>query len=47
MYIFDTALTFGNFGYAAAISYALLVLVIIFATIFLTLARRITPQSAG
>jgi multiple sugar transport system permease protein len=47
MYIFDTALTFGNFGYAAAISYALLVLVIIFATIFLTLARRITPQSVG
>jgi multiple sugar transport system permease protein len=46
MYIFKTALTFGNFGYAAAISYALLVLVIVFATIFLTLARRITPQSA-
>lgn len=47
MYIFDTALTFGNFGYAAAISYALLVLVVIFATLFLTLARRISPQSVG
>ncbi len=45
MYIFDTALTFGNFGYAAAISYALLVLVIIFATLFLFLARQITPRS--
>ena len=47
MYIFDTALTFGNYGYAAAISYALLVLVVIFATLFLTLARRISPQRAG
>jgi multiple sugar transport system permease protein len=47
MYIFDTALTFGNFGYAAAISYALLVLVIIFATLFLYLGRRISPQSAN
>jgi multiple sugar transport system permease protein len=45
MYIFDTALTFGNFGYAAAISYALLVLVIIFATLFLFLARQITSRS--
>lgn len=45
MYIFDTALTFGNFGYAAAISYVLLVLVVIFATLFLVLARRMTPQS--
>lgn len=47
MYIFDTALTFGNYGYAAAISYALLVLVVIFATLFLSLARRISPQRAG
>jgi multiple sugar transport system permease protein len=45
MYIFDTALTFGNFGYAAAISYVLLVLVVVFATLFLILARRMTPQS--
>ncbi|RME98531.1 MAG: sugar ABC transporter permease [Chloroflexi bacterium] len=47
MYIFDTALTFGNYGYAAAISYALLVLVIIFATLFLTATRRVSRQSAG
>jgi multiple sugar transport system permease protein len=46
MYIFDTALTFGNFSYASAISYALLVLVIIFATVFLALGRRLTAQSA-
>ena len=42
MYIFDTALTFGNYGYASAISYVLLVLVIVFSTIFLSLGRRLT-----
>ena len=47
MYIFDTALTFGNFSYAAAISYALLVLVILFATVFLALGRRIAGQSSN
>ena len=47
MYIFDTALSFGNYGYAAAISYALLVLVVIFATLFLVLARRVTATSAA
>jgi multiple sugar transport system permease protein len=47
MYIFDTALTFGNFGYAAAISYVLLVLVVIFATLFLYLARQIIPRAAS
>lgn len=45
MYIFDTAMTFGNYGYAAAISYALLVLVIVFSTLFLTLGRRLTTGS--
>lgn len=44
MYIFRTALTFGNFGYAAAISYALLVLVILFATVFLMLGRRFAAR---
>ena len=39
MYIFSVALTFGNYGYAAAISYVLLVLVIIFATVFLGMVR--------
>ena len=39
MYIFKTALTFGNYGYAAAISYVLLVLVILFTTLFLILAQ--------
>jgi multiple sugar transport system permease protein len=47
MYIFDTALSFGNYSYAAAISYVLLVLVVIFATVFLILARRVSPQSMG
>ncbi len=47
MYIFDTALTFGNYGYAAAISFALLVLVVIFATLFLTLSRRFSSRYAS
>ena len=44
MYIFKIALTFGNFGYAAAISYVLLVLVIIFALLFLFLVRRFAAK---
>jgi multiple sugar transport system permease protein len=47
MYIFKTALTFGNFGYASAVSYALLVLVIVFATVFLLLGRRVTPGAGN
>lgn len=46
MYLFDTALTFGNYSYAAAISFALLLLVILFATLFLTLGRRIAGQNS-
>ncbi len=45
MYIKDTALQFGNFGYAAAISYVLLVLVIAFTTAILALSRRLVPQN--
>ncbi len=44
MYIYKTALTFGNYSYAAAISFALLVLVIIFAMVFLGLGRRLVPR---
>lgn len=44
MYIFRTALTFGNYGYASAISFVLLISVIIFATLFLLGMRRITPK---
>ncbi|GAB4411370.1 MAG: sugar ABC transporter permease [Anaerolineae bacterium] len=44
MYIYKTALTFGNYSYAAAISFVLLILVIIFATVFLALARRAAPR---
>lgn len=43
MYIYDTALLFGNYSYASAISYILLVLVVIFATLFLLAGRRISP----
>ncbi|MBK8023307.1 MAG: sugar ABC transporter permease [Chloroflexi bacterium] len=41
MYIFKTALTFGNYGYASAISYVLLITVIALATAFLALMRRV------
>ena len=44
MYIFKTALTFGNYAYAAAISFALLFAVTIFATVFLAFMRRVTPK---
>lgn len=44
MYIFKTALTFGNLGYAAAISYVLLVLVVIFALLFLFIVRHLTSK---
>lgn len=45
MYIKDTALQFGNYGYAAAISYVLLVLVIVFTTIIIAFSRRVVPQN--
>ena len=41
LYIFEQALSNGNYGYASAIAYVLLVLVIIFATIFLATGRRL------
>jgi multiple sugar transport system permease protein len=47
MYIYDTALSFGNYGYAAAIGFVLLVLVIVFATLYLSISRRITRQQLG
>jgi len=40
LYIFEQALSNGNYGYASAIAYLLLVLVIIFALLFLALGRR-------
>jgi multiple sugar transport system permease protein len=47
MYVFDTALSYGNYGYAAAIGYVLLVMVIAFATAFLAISRRVTTQQLG
>lgn len=47
MYVFDQALTFGNFGYAAAIAYVLLIMVIIFTTIFLSISRRVLKSQTG
>ena len=40
LYIFEQALSNGNYGYASAIAYVLLILVIVFATIFLAVGRR-------
>lgn len=45
MYIYKTTLTFGNYGYASAISYVLLILVILFATFFLMFVRRASPAA--
>jgi multiple sugar transport system permease protein len=47
MYVFEIAVNFGNFGYAAAISYVLLVMVIAFSTGFLALSRRLQAQQLG
>jgi multiple sugar transport system permease protein len=44
MYVYDTALSYGNYSYAAAIGLVLLILIIIFATIFLAISRKITRQ---
>lgn len=40
LYIFEQALSNGNYGYASAIAYILLILVIVFATVFLAVGRR-------
>ena len=40
LYIFEQALSNGNYGYASAIAYILLILVIVFATVFLTVGRH-------
>jgi len=45
MYVFRTALPFGNYGYASAIAFVLLILVVLFTTTFLFLARLITPRA--
>jgi len=47
MYVFNIALTFGNYGYAAAISYVLLVMVVVFSTAFLAIARRANQRVNG
>jgi multiple sugar transport system permease protein len=40
LYVYDLALTRGDMGYGAAVAYALLILVVLFATIYLALTRR-------
>jgi multiple sugar transport system permease protein len=40
LYVYDLALTRGDMAYGAAVAYALLILVVIFATVYLWLTRR-------
>lgn len=40
LYVYDLALTRGDMGYGATVAYALLILVILFATVYLLLTRR-------
>lgn len=47
MYVFNQALTFGNYSYAAAISYVLLVMVVVFSTVFLAIGRRANKRVNG
>ncbi|MDL1902343.1 sugar ABC transporter permease [Anaerolineae bacterium CFX9] len=47
MYVYNIALTFGNYGYAAAVSYVLLVMVIIFSTVFIAVSRRVNRAQLG
>jgi len=45
LYIFEQALSNGNYGYASAIAYVLLILVIVFATIFLAVGQRLARSA--
>jgi multiple sugar transport system permease protein len=45
LYVYDLALTRGDMSYGATVAYALLILVIIFATIYLVLTRRAVARA--
>jgi len=47
MYVGTVALEFQDYSYAAAISYIVLIMVIVFATILLSVARRLTRWQTG
>lgn len=47
MYVSKIVLDFGNYSYAAAISYVLMVMVVVFSTIFLSIGRRVTFEKTG
>jgi multiple sugar transport system permease protein len=44
MYVYEKALTAGDYSYASAIAFVFLVMVIVYATLFLSITRRFTPQ---
>lgn len=45
MYVYEKALTGGDYGYASAIAFLFLIIVIIYATIFLGITRRFVPRT--
>jgi multiple sugar transport system permease protein len=47
MYVFDTALSYGNYSYAATSGLVRQIVVILFATVFLAISRRITRREVG
>jgi len=46
MYVYEKALTSGDYGYAAAIAFLFLIIIIIYATIFLRVTRTFVPRDA-
>lgn len=44
MYVYEKALTAGDYSYASAIAFIFLIIVIVYATLFLTITRRFAPK---
>lgn len=45
MYVYEKALTGGEYSYATAIAFVFLVIVIVYATLFLSITRRFAPKT--
>jgi multiple sugar transport system permease protein len=44
MYVYEKALTAGDYSYASAIAFVFLIIVIVYATLFLSITRRFAPK---
>ncbi len=44
MFVYEKALTAGDYSYASAVAFVFLVIVIVYATLFLSITRRFAPQ---